>query len=291
MLLPRELFFGCGTALITPFRDGKVDIPALESLIEAQISAGIAALFLLGTTGEPCTLTDSERAQIIETGIAVNHGRVPIFVGTGSNDTRRAVELSVDAERRGADGLLVVTPYYNLATPDGLLRHYRTIADRVHVPIIVSNVPGRTGLNMPPEAMAELAKHPFLCGFKEACADIRHAIRLFECTAGGVAIYAGNDEQTLPLMALGARGAISVAANAFPQRMAQLTESCLRGDFAQARKIQFELLPLLRALSQQVNPVPVKAALHVLGKCENELRLPLSPMDADTIRETVQRYL
>ena len=285
-----ELFCGCGTALVTPFRNGDVDYVSLESLIEEQISAGIDALVLLGTTGEPPTLTDAERVRIIETGVEKCAGRIPVYVGTGSNDTRRAVSLSVDAQSRGADGLLIVTPYYNLANANGLINHYRRIADSVRIPIIVYNVPSRTGVNMPPEVMAELAKHPLLCAFKEACADIGHAMRLLELTDGGVSVYAGNDDQTLALTALGARGVISVASNVLPKEMVALTHTCLRGDFAEARQLHFNLSPLMRALRADVNPIPLKAALHLMGKCENELRLPLTPMNPERIREVLAQY-
>lgn len=285
-----ELFCGCGTALITPFRNGSVDYAALESLIDDQLRAGIDALILLGTTGEPSTLSEAERARAIETGIEKCAGQIPVYVGVGSNDTRHAVKLSADAQNRGADGLLVVTPYYNLANADGLLAHYRAIADSVRIPIIVYNVPSRTGVNMPPEIMAELAKHPLLCAFKEACADIGHAMRVLELTDGGVSVYAGNDDQTLPLTALGARGVISVASNVVPKEMLSLTRACLRGDFSEARRLHFHLLPLLRALKTEVNPIPVKTALHLLGKCDNELRLPLTSMNPERIRDTLAQY-
>ena len=274
-----NLFYGCGTALITPFRGQRVDYDRLEELIDWQIDSDIDALIVLGTTGEPCTITPSERSAIIECAVARVSGRVPLYVGTGSNCTRTAVEQSVEAARLGADGLLVVTPYYNKTSSAGLVEHYLTIADSVNIPIIVYNVPGRTGLNMAPELMLELARHPLLCGFKEACSDITHAMRLFELVGDGIAIYCGNDDQVLPHMALGARGIISVAANIAPQQMHAMALGWLRGEMQACRSLQFSLLPLIRALFSDVNPIPVKAALSLMGRAENTLRAPLAPLD------------
>ena len=274
-----NLFYGCGTALITPFRGQRVDYDRLEELIDWQIDSDIDALIVLGTTGEPCTITPSERSAIIECAVARVSGRVPLYVGTGSNCTRTAVEQSVEAARLGADGLLVVTPYYNKTSSAGLVEHYLTIADSVNIPIIVYNVPGRTGLNMAPELMLELARHPLLCGFKEACSDITHAMRLFELVGDGIAIYCGNDDQVLPHMALGARGIISVAANILPQQMHAMALGWLRGEMQACRSLQFSLLPLIRALFSEVNPIPVKAALSLMGRTENTLRAPLAPLD------------
>ena len=274
-----NLFYGCGTALITPFRGQRVDYDRLEELIDWQIDSDIDALIVLGTTGEPCTITPSERSAIIECAVARVSGRVPLYVGTGSNCTRTAVEQSVEAARLGADGLLVVTPYYNKTSSAGLVEHYLTIADSVNIPIIVYNVPGRTGLNMAPELMLELARHPLLCGFKEACSDITHAMRLFELVGDGIAIYCGNDDLVLPNMALGARGIISVAANIVPQQMHAMALGWLRGEMQACRSLQFSLLPLIRALFSDVNPIPVKAALSLMGRAENTLRAPLAPLD------------
>ena len=274
-----NLFYGCGTALITPFRGQRVDYDRLEELIDWQIDSDIDALIVLGTTGEPCTITPSERSAIIECAVARVSGRVPLYVGTGSNCTRTAVEQSVEAARLGADGLLVVTPYYNKTSSTGLVEHYLTIADSVNIPIIVYNVPGRTGLNMAPELMLELARHPLLCGFKEACIDITHAMRLFELVGDGIAIYCGNDDQVLPHMALGARGIISVAANILPQQMHAMALGWLRGEMQACRSLQFSLLPLIRALFSDVNPIPVKAALSLMERAENTLRAPLAPLD------------
>ena len=270
-----NLFYGSGTALVTPFKGQRVDYDALEALIDWQIDSDTDALIVLGTTGEPSTITPSERSAIIECAVSRVAGRVPLYVGTGSNSTRKAVEQSVEAMRLGADGLLVVTPYYNKTSSSGLIEHYTTVADSVNLPIIVYNVPSRTGLNLPPEVMLEMAKHPLLCGFKEACADISHAMRLFELVGDGIAIYSGNDDQILPHMALGARGVISVAANIVPHQIHAMTVGWLRGDVNACRSLQFSLLPLIRALFNEVSPIPVKAALSLMGKIENTLRPPL----------------
>ncbi len=275
-----NLFYGSGTALVTPFRGQRVDYDRLEALIDWQIDCEADALILLGTTGEPCTITPSERSAILECAVARVSGRVPLYVGTGSNSTRTAIEQSIEAERMGADGLLVVTPYYNKTSAVGLKEHYISIADQVNIPIIVYNVPNRTGLNLPPEIMLELAKHPMLCGFKEACSDLAHAMRLFELVGDGIAIYSGNDDQALAHMALGARGVISVAANIVPEQMHALAVGWLRGETNACRALQFSLLPLMRALFCEVSPIPVKAALAMMGKIENTLRSPLAPLDA-----------
>lgn len=274
-----NLFYGSGTALVTPFRGRRVDYDALEALIDWQIDSETDALIVLGTTGEPSTITPSERSAIIECAVARVSGRVPLYVGTGSNSTRTAMEQSIEAMRLGADGLLVVTPYYNKTSASGLIEHYTAVADSVDIPIIVYNVPARTGLNLPPEVMLELAKHPLLCAFKEACADVSHAMRMFELVGDGVAIYCGNDDQTLPFMAMGARGVISVAANIVPEQMHAMTVGYLRGDVSACRSLQFSLAPLIRALFCEVNPIPVKAALNLMGRIENSLRAPLVPLE------------
>ena len=274
-----NLFYGSCAALITPFRRNRVDYECLEHLIDWQIDSESDALVILGTTGEACAISPSERSAIIECAVARCAGRIPLYVGTGSNFTKIAVDQSAEAMRMGADGLLVVTPYYNKASRMGLIEHYTAIADSVDIPIIVYNVPSRTGLNMPPEIMLELAKHPLLCAFKEASTDITHAARLFELLGDGIAIYSGNDDLVLPMMALGARGVISAAANIIPEQMHALAMSYLRGEITSCRRLQMALMPLLRALFSDINPIAVKAALSMMGKTEDTLRLPLCPLD------------
>ena len=285
-----KLFYGSGVALVTPFRDQAVDYERLEKLIDWQIEAGTDALIVLGTTGEPSTIAPAERSAIIECAVERCAGRVPIYVGTGSNCTRTAIAQSVEAQRLGADGLLVVTPYYNKASQRGLIEHYNAIADSVEVPIIVYNVPGRTGLNLPPEVMLELAKHPLLCGFKEAATNPAQLMRLFELLGDGIAIYSGNDDLVLPMMALGARGVISVAANVAPAQVHAMAMGWLRGEIDASRRLQFDLLPLIRALFSEVSPIPVKAALAMMGRIADELRLPLVPLD-DACRDALWREL
>ncbi len=274
-----NLFYGSGVALVTPFRGQRVDYDRLEALIDSQIEAETDAIIILGTTGEPSTITPPERSAIIECAVSRCAGRLPLYVGTGSSSTKTAVEQSVEAMRLGADGLLVVTPYYSKASKTGVVEHYLSIADSVDIPIIVYNVPSRTGMNLPPEIMLELARHPLLCGFKQASSDFSQAMRLFELVGDGVAIYSGNDDLTLPMMSLGARGVISVAANIVPEQMHAMTLGYLRGELAAARALQFSLLPLIRALFAEVSPIPVKAALAMMGRIENTLRPPLCPLD------------
>lgn len=285
-----SLFYGSGVALVTPFRGNRVDYDCLEQLIDWQIEAETDALIVLGTTGEPCTIAPSERSAIIECAVTRCAGRVPVYVGTGSNCTRTAIEQSIEAQRLGADGLLVVTPYYNKASHRGLIEHYNAIADSVQVPIIVYNVPGRTGLNLPPEVMLELAKHPLLCGFKEAGTNPAQTMRLFELLGEGIAIYSGNDDQVLPMMAMGARGVISVAANVAPAQVHAMAMGWLRGETGTCRRLQFKLLPLIRALFSEISPIPVKAALAMMGRIEDALRPPLVPLD-DLRRDALRMEL
>ena len=276
-----RLFYGCATALVTPFRGDGVDYGALEGLIDWQLDSGIDALVALGTTGEPSTLTSGERSAIVECVVARCAGRVPVIVGTGSNDTRRAVAQSVEAQRLGADALLVVTPYYNKASREGLIAHYRAVADSVDLPIILYNVPGRTGLNLPPELVAELAKHPNLCAVKEASGSARQLIELNRLCGDGVAVYCGNDDMAVPAMALGARGLISVASNVIPAPMRAMAADWLRGETRLSLRAQAEYLPLIDRLFAEVSPIPVKAALSMMGRIEDALRLPLCPLSGD----------
>lgn len=274
------LFTGCATALVTPFtREGVLDERALRRLIAMQADAGTDALVLLGTTGEPCTLTMEERARVIAIGLEAVSGRLPVIVGTGANDTRHAIEYARQAYALGAQGQLCVTPYYNKATQEGLVRHFFAIADACPLPMIVYNVPGRTGMTLTPETAASLAGHPGIAGLKEASGDTALAARILEATQGRLPILCGNDDQILPLMALGAVGAISVVSNVLPAQTHALTKACLSGCLEQARAAQLALLPLIHALFSQVSPIPVKAVLSMMGLCEDVLRLPLTPME------------
>ena len=274
------LFYGSGVALVTPFSGGKIDLGALEALIHWQIDMLTDAIIVLGTTGEPCTIAPMERAALIERAVSCVAGRVPLIVGAGANDTRTAIACAEQAQALGADGLLVVTPYYNKASREGLLAHYWAIADSVDIPIIAYNVPSRTGMNMPPEVVAELLKHPMIRGVKEASGDIRQMQRL-AALCPGAAIYAGNDDQAYAMMALGARGVISVVANVLPTAMHEMAASYLRGDVELSRAMQFALLDIADALFCEVSPIPVKAALAMMGRIEEELRLPLTPLEGE----------
>ncbi len=285
-----NLFYGCGTALVTPFRGNRIDFDALENLIDGQIDADIDALVVLGTTGEPESISEAERSAIIECALARCARRVPMIVGTGANDTRTAIRRAVEAQMLGADALLVVTPYYNRASNQGLIEHYTAIADRVEIPIIMYNVPSRTGVNLEPHVVAELAKHPMLCALKDACTDAAHMTDMARLCGDGIAIYSGSDECVLQALALGAHGLISVAANVIPSEMHALTMNWIRGDTKACRNLAFHWMPLINCLSSEVNPIPVKAALGMMGKLEETLRLPLAPLDAAR-REALRREL
>lgn len=285
-----NLFYGCGTALVTPFRANRIDFDALENLIDWQIDSDIDALIVLGTTGEPPTITDAERTSIIECAMARCARRVPLIVGAGANDTRTAIRHAVEAQMLGADALLVVTPYYNRASHQGLIDHYTAIADKVEIPIIMYNVPARTGVNLDPGTVAELAKHPMLCALKDACSDTVHMTEMARQCGDGIAIYAGNDDCALQSLALGARGVISVASNIIPNEMHNLAISWIRGDAKACRNLQFTWLPLIRQLFNEVSPIPVKAALSMMGKIEDSLRLPLTPLDENK-RELLRREM
>ena len=288
-----ELFYGSATALVTPFAHGKVDFKALEALIDWQISEGTDALVILGTTGEPSTLTREERRDVLSCAAEAIAGRCPMIAGAGANSTKTAAAYASEAAALGADALLVVTPYYNKASDEGLLRHFTAVADETDLPVILYNVPGRTGLNLRPELAAKLAAHPRIRAVKEASGDLSQLSRLAELGLGGMQIYAGNDGDVLPVLALGGSGVISVAANVIPATMHALTQAWLEGDIELARRLQLHILPLVRALFSDVSPIPVKAALAMMGKIENELRLPLFPLDdgrARHLRETLEKY-
>lgn len=274
------LFSGCATALITPFLPGgALDEHALRKLIGLQINAGIDALVLLGTTGEPCTLTMQERERVIAIGKETLPEKIPLIVGTGSNDTRRAIEYARQAKRLGAQGQLCVTPYYNKTTQEGLLRHYNAILSSCELPMIVYNVPSRTGMSISPDTAAALALHPLIAGIKEASGNPALAAQILSQTEGQLPVYCGNDDLIVPLMALGAKGAISVCSNIVPAQTRAVTHACLSGCYTEAQAAQQALLPLINELFAQVNPIPIKSALAMMGLIHDELRLPLTPLD------------
>ena len=270
------LFSGCAAALVTPFQeDGSLDEGALRKLIARQ--NGMDALVILGTTGEPCSISMEERERIIS--IAVEEARMPVIVGTGSNDTRKAIELAKQAKALGADGQLSVTPYYNKTSQEGLIRHFHAVLDSCDLPMILYNVPARTGLSMKAQTVSELASHPHVAGIKEASGDLKLTAEILVSTDASLPIYCGNDELILPMMAMGAIGAISVAANIVPMQVRAIIKACQSSCLAQAQSAQHALSPLIKALSEQVNPIPVKAALAMMQQIHETLRLPLTPLE------------
>jgi 4-hydroxy-tetrahydrodipicolinate synthase len=274
------MFKGALTALITPFRDGAVDIPALRELIEWQIQSGIDGLVPCGSTGESATLTHAEHDAVVKLTIEQARRRVPVIAGTGSNSTAEAIRLTVAAAEMGADGALLLSPYYNKPTQDGIYRHYKTIAASVQIPILLYNIPGRTASNITPETVARLAEIKNIVGIKEASGSMDQASDITKLAGDKIAILSGDDSLTVPLIALGATGVISTCSNAVPREMHDLASAALAGDFARAREMHYRLLPLMRALFVETNPIPIKQALAFMGKCANELRMPLLPMTA-----------
>lgn len=276
--MKRPLFTGLCTALVTPFLGEEVNYPMLEVLIRRQIAAGAEAIVLAGTTGESSTLTEAEKLEIFRRGVAAAEGDCKIIAGTGSNNTAAAVRLSRQAQQIGADGLLVVTPYYNKATQPGLVKHYRTIAEAVDLPIIAYNVPSRTGVDISVNACRELARVPNIVGLKEACGDISKVARIIADCGSELPVYSGNDDQTVPIMALGGQGVISVASNVVPLRMNAMVTAAKQGDYVLAAAIQHQLLPLMELLFCQVNPIPVKAAMQMTMLDVGACRMPLDSL-------------
>ena len=273
--MKNPLFTGVCTALVTPFLNGEVNYPMLERLIARQLEGGVHAIVLCGTTGEAPTLTDEEKRDIIARAKQVTGDDCLIIAGTGSNDTSHAVRLSRQAQEAGADAVLVVSPYYNKATPEGLCLHYQAVALSVQLPVIVYNVPSRTGLNIAPETALELSKHPLINGIKEASGNISQVAKIAALCGDELNIYSGNDDQVVPLLALGGKGVISVVSNVAPELVHNCCQAFFDGDTAKARDLQLEMLPLSDALFCEVNPIPVKYAMNLLGWEAGECRLPL----------------
>ena len=276
--MKHTIFTGAATALITPFKNGVIDYDAYGKILEAQIEGGISALVVAGTTGESSTLTDEEHREIIRYAVEKVAGRVPIIAGTGSNDTSYAIELSKFACSVGADALLLVTPYYNQATQNGLYEHFKAIAESCDKPCILYNVPSRTGCNILPDTAARLADIDNIVAIKEASSDISQIAELAAKCGDTLDIYSGNDNQILPIMSLGGKGVISVLSNVLPAETSEICSKFLSGDIAGALELQLKYLPFINALFSEVNPIPAKAAMARLGRCENTLRLPLTPM-------------
>lgn len=274
----KVIFQGAGTALITPFKGEEVDYGALEGLLDWQLASGIDAIVALGTTGEPSTMTDREREEVLTYVIARVNKRVPVIAGTGGNNTAKVIADSKRAKELGADALLIVTPYYNKTTQHGLVAHYRAIADSVDCPIIVYNVPPRTGLNMLPATLSELADHPNIVGMKEASGNISQITEMFRLCHDRIAIYSGDDDCIVPFLALGGEGVVSVLSNIAPADVHELAASWARGDQVKPVELQLRYTPLIRQLFVEVSPTPVKTALGMMGKCADTVRMPLVPM-------------
>jgi 4-hydroxy-tetrahydrodipicolinate synthase len=272
------MFQGSIVALVTPFRDGKVDEAALKALVEFQIKNGTDAIVPCGTTGESPTLDHDEHNRVVDLVIAAANKRVPIIAGTGSNSTAEAISLTKHAKQSGADAALIVLPYYNKPTQKGLVEHCRAIADAVDLSLILYNIPGRTGVNMLPETVAQLADHPNIVGMKEATGNLEQMTQDIVLCGDKLSFLSGDDTLTLPLMAVGGRGIISVVANIVPKDVADMTHAFLGGDWKRARELHLKLFPLSQAMFIETNPIPVKTSLHMMGKVKEEFRLPLCPM-------------
>ncbi|MDD6265519.1 MAG: 4-hydroxy-tetrahydrodipicolinate synthase [Clostridia bacterium] len=276
-----SIFTGVATAIVTPLTESGVDYEAFARLIEWQIESGVDAIVAAGTTGEGSTLSDKEHKEVIDFCVKqVNH-RVPLIAGTGSNDTAYAVELTEYACKAGADAMLLVTPYYNKATQRGLIESFLAIADASSKPCILYNVPSRTGCNLLPSSVAQLAKHPNIVAVKEASGNISQIAEVAALCKDEIDIYSGNDDQIIPIMSLGGKGVISVLSNVCPKKTAQMCKLFFNGDIKGALKLQLELLPLINLLFCEVNPIPVKAAVSAMGFGENYLRLPLTAMEKE----------
>lgn len=290
----KSVFEGSGVAIATPFRDGKIDFEALGKMIDFQIANGTDAIVVLGTTGEAATLSQEERCEVIKfSAQAISH-RAKFIVGTGSNNTQAAIQNSLFAQSCGADGVLVVTPFYNKCTQSGLVEHYRAISDAVNVPIIAYNVPGRTGVNILPDTAVKLAEIDHVCGIKEASGNVSQIVELCHKLRNKMAIYSGDDGLNLLFMTLGASGVISVTANVLPKEIKELVSLAKRGKVAKAGLLHDKLWEINKNLFVEVNPIPVKFALSHMGLCQNELRLPLTPLQKENekvVLSSLEKFL
>ena len=281
--MKNSLFTGACTALVTPFLNGRVNYPMLEQLLKRQLEAGIRAIVICGTTGESPTLSDEEKLELFRRAKEYVGDSCKIIAGTGSNCTEHTLLLSQAAEHMGADGLLVVTPYYNKATAEGLVTHYKTIATSVHIPLILYNVPSRTGVDIPLSVYGELSASPNIIGVKEASTDITKVAKIRALCPSDFHVWSGNDDQAAAVMSLGGQGVISVLSNVLPVETQAMAEAALAGDFDTAAALQIQMLPLIELLFCEVNPIPVKAAMKLLGYDCGNCRLPLTPMGAENL--------
>ncbi|MBR6816962.1 MAG: 4-hydroxy-tetrahydrodipicolinate synthase [Clostridia bacterium] len=288
-----SIFEGSAVALVTPFTQDGVNYETLKSMLDFQLDNGTDALVICGTTGEPATMTKEEKHSVMKFAIDYVAGRRPVIIGTGGNNTAAVIEESLYAQSIGADALLIVTPYYNKCSQDGLVKHYLAVADAVDLPIIVYNVPGRTGVNVTPASLAKLAEHKNIVAMKEASGNISQIAEMARLTRGKIDLYSGNDDQIVPIMSLGGKGVISVTANIAPRQMHDLCAAYLAGDTKKACDMQLDLNPLNNAMFSDVNPIPVKTALNMMGFEAGPLRLPLSDMSAEgaaALKQVLQNY-
>ena len=279
---------GSIVALVTPFKNGKVDWQSLEGLVDFHVESGTHGIVACGTTGESATLSHEEHHEVIKGVIKAAKKRIPVIAGTGSNSTEEAVQLTQAAEKAGADGALLISPYYNRPPQEGIYQHYRKVASSVGIPLVIYNIPSRTGSKIEPETLARLSEVRNVAAVKEATGSVDQAIEVLRLCGDRLALYSGEDSLTYSLMALGGKGVISTVANVAPKPMAQLTEACLEGHWETGQKLQFELIPLIRSLFIETNPIPVKAALSLMGKCQGDLRLPLTPMSEGNLKRLKQ---
>ena len=284
------LFTGVATALATPFDDKGVNVKEFSRFIEFQINAGVNALVICGTTGESSTMTKVEKVQAIKCALSTSKKRVPVIVGTGSNNTLATIEMSILAEELGADGLLIVTPYYNKTTQNGLIEHYKAIANSVNIPIILYNVPSRTGMNILPETCFELSKIDNIVGIKEASGNISQVAKIAQLCGNDFSIYSGNDDQILPILSLGGKGVISVLSNIKPKLTCKIVNSFFENNTATSRNEQLNALPLINALFAETNPIPIKYAINCIGYDFGTPRLPLVECSSN-LKSTIEKFL
>ena len=277
--MKKTIFTGMATAIVTPMTKDGIDYEALGRFLEFQIASGINAIVVMGTTGENATIEPADQKAVIRFTVEKVAKRVPVIAGTGTNNTAHVLENTKNACAVGADAVLVVTPYYNKATQKGLITHFTAVADASTVPVILYNVPGRTGCNLLPETVAQLAEHPNIVGIKEATGNMAQMVKIRQLCGDKIHIYSGEDALTVPMMAMGAKGTISVLSNVVPKQAVAMTDACLRGDYETAADMQCDLLPLIDLLFCEVNPIPAKAAVSAMGYGEENLRLPLTPME------------
>ena len=282
------MFTGSMVALVTPFKNGAVDWQSLEALIDFHLQSGTHGIVPCGTTGESATLSHQEHDEVIRAVIKAVNKRIPVIAGTGSNSTDEGVRLTREAEKSGADGALMISPYYNRPTQEGIYQHYKKVASAVGIPIIVYNIPGRTGSKIEPETLARMSEIKNIAGVKEATGSVDQAIDVIRLCGDRLAVYSGEDSLIFSLMALGGKGVISTVANVAPKETAALTEACLSGNWQKGRELQFKLMPLIRSLFIESNPIPAKTALSLMGKCSSDLRLPLTPMAEGNVQKLKQ---